>query len=138
MPPSSLNGGKGTLQGGHGWSKTLHWTDADLTTGSTERQQRILGAFVRAGQRTLGLFEIAASVGLRTQQAWGALTGFLTPVKTGRKEALLQVVIPDRIERERRGVLITLANNYWPTLCRLYAETAEKKNPTTDGTDGHG
>ncbi|MBM4038254.1 MAG: hypothetical protein FJ290_07030 [Planctomycetes bacterium] len=112
----------------HGWSKSLDWTDAELTTGSTERQHRILGAFVRAGQRTLGLFEIAASVGLRTQQAWGALTGFLTPVKTGRKEVLLQVTIPDRIERERRGVLITIADKYWPILRRLYAEAAEKRS----------
>jgi hypothetical protein len=120
---------------GHGWSKSLDWTDAELTTGSTERQQCILGAFVRAGQRTLGLFEIAASVGLGTQQAWGALTGYLTPVKIGRKESLLEVTIPDRIERERRGVLITIVEKYWPLLCRLYGGEAGKGKPSTDSTD---
>jgi len=120
---------------GDTWSKTIEWTDADLTTYSTENQRRVLGAFVRAGQCTLGLLEIAASLGIRPQQAWGALNSFTHPVRVGRKEPLLQVTIPDRIERERRGVLITIADKYWPTLCRLYGDEAEERDPSTDSAN---
>jgi len=105
---------------GKGWSKTPEWTDADLTTDSTDLQRRILWSFVQAGKRTRGLAEVAASTGVSSQRAWGALSGFIAPVKVKRKEPILEITEPDRIERERRGVLITVVEKYWPMLQRLY------------------
>jgi len=110
---------------GHGWSKTDEWTDAELTTGSTDFQQRVLRAFVEAGQRTLGVAEIAASAGIRNPQAWGAARGFIDIVRFGRKEPLFETTKPDRIEWERRGVLITVVEKYWPVLQRLYGSQVD-------------
>ena len=98
------------------------WDDDALCHGATDMRRRLFGAFVEAGQRSMHLRDLEDATGISKYALLGAAGGLLKASKDGGKDTLLSVAHPPQSERERRGVVLTVAEKYWPSLQRLYGD----------------
>ena len=102
--------------------KPLPWLDEELLDEATDLQRRLLAAFVKVGQRSMHLRDIAALAGTSSHRLWGATSGIIRCAKVGTREPLLEISYPRPKEQERRGVILTVTDEYWPILQRLYGK----------------
>ena len=102
--------------------RRVDWSEHDLYGRATEYQRAILAAFVRTGTRSLHTGDLGEAAGITAHQAMGAAQGFRQRTRAGFRDTLIEITFPRYSERQRRGVILTITDKYWPLLQRLYGE----------------
>jgi len=102
------------------------WPELELRDEATEMQRLILATMVRAGRRSMGTQEIVRAAGLKARRLGGSITGFTGLTNRGLRDTLLEVTRPPYRDQKRLGVIVTIAEKYWPIIQRLYADAKEE------------
>ena len=119
---------------------TPHAIDAEKLK-ATAYQRRIFAASVQAGERTLGLKEIAKATSLEPRSITGAMSNFRFPKNLTGREPIIQRHRLSTTERKRRGNLYTISPRYWPRIQRLYSDQprpTRKRRKKTGSSDSGG